>query len=259
MVRKALLLLCILVITACSTTHIRETGGGDWQYEYTSDCPSYTYYSDGTITTSEFVLNKEPIAKQLPDIMPIVEKAREYIKEQGGEEFLKRVEYKSVTFTLKDSVAAWNNRSTKYYTGVNCDVTRYSVMFTFRPFPATEFDIAVPLDGALNLVEEPHFPEAGNPDFHKIIPPQKAFRIAKRKYSRLLKKAESIALEYSGELHRFIWVVYGEAESRKFILDIYEGYYDEYWAVKIDAVTGSITGTELKNTRWKLIMVPRVN
>jgi len=261
MIKKVLLLLWIPVLTACSPAHIRETWGGDWVYEYTSDCPSYTYYRDGEITTSEFIPNKEPIAKQLPDVTPIIEKARDYIREQGGEEFLKMVEYKSVTITMKDSVESWSRkRSTKHYSREGCGLTKYSVMFSYKPFPETKFDIAVPMDEGLDLLEELHFPAAStDPDFYKIIPPEKAYRIAARKHSRLLKKIEYTELEYSRELHRFIWVVYGETDTRKFVHNDYPGYYDEYWVVRVDAITGHITGTELKNTRWKVQMIPQVN
>lgn len=172
-----------------------------------------------------------------------IAKAREYVNAASGEEFVKKTKLAHLTITYVDSIDIFRKRHyNPHYSASKCGNVKYCVYLRFTPQPESSLLIAVPMNDKFELTEPLHLPDREkNPDFDKIIPREKAYKIARKKYGSLLKNAESIALQYDDDINSFVW----EIDSDQKYIELFKF---EYWTIKVDAVTGRIVGSQMKIT-----------
>lgn len=226
-------ILLLFTLTGCGPTRRIETGG-DWTgYHYSYFCPAYRFSDHAKRATQLSILNANPIWMADANCQTAVTKAKEYIKQRAGSDFLATVRFEDIDITYADSAERFKNKHPQYDLS-KCGETKYYVRFLFHPQAHIDYCFGIALNAQFEMISTFDIPDKNkSPGFMHIIKPLEAYGIAKKEHKTLIKPLESIELTYDTALNYFVWEIEGK---RKLI-----GRADyEVGMVNVNATTGKV-------------------
>lgn len=241
--RHVFYILIFLTTVSCKTTN-KIFVGGDWTgYDYSYFCPHYSFGENGKVSDRIDILNTNHMSLAPTDYQKALNKAKDYINERGGTDFLNAITFNHIDITFKDSVENFKNKR-PLYNLEKCGQTKYYIRFHYNPNKETEYRFGVALTNDLVIISKPQFPDIKtSPDFSRVISPRKALSIAKKKHKSLISPIKRIELTYDEQLNYFIWEIKSEGKTKDNPNEYEIGF------VRINASNGKIIENGIKKGR----------
>lgn len=201
---------------------------------YACQCPAYQFSMNGQQQLPLDILNYNHLSLAAPDATVAIEKSRQWILEHGGSDFLSQITLESIAVTSTDSIEHFKNKR-PFYNLEKCGNAKYFIQYVFEPASDVAFHFGVTMDHQYQVISPAGFPnQKSNPDFAKIVSPQKAFRVAWLTHPIKMRNIAEASLIFNPEDNRFLYEFSGKIRKN------YQRYTTKCPFVLVDANTARV-------------------
>ena len=233
----------------CFNEKIIDFGGSFNFAEYSFKCPTYRFSENAKASTEWKILDPNNIEKVSNIINPIRKKIEKEILEFSGNEFIKHLEFSSVSINYPDSISKF--KGVPEIKDKKCKA-KYFFYYYFKPKRNVKYCIGIPVNEKGKRMSKFNFPSKS--EFKKLdekLDVCEVIRLAKV-FEKNIDPIKEVSFEYDNENKVFYWLI---TQERK-LIKRNNGYFDKYNIVKINASNGSliskhkIKGRVLPNMRF---------